>query len=158
MNKKIRIRTNLVTGIVMGIVSIVFLLLVPIQIGEPGWVQPGSLSPRAIPTIVLSGILLCSVILIIQSLVFKKEDIYEFEVKKELITLAILGMILTFAFIVTNFGFWPAIIIFFPSILLFMGERKPLVYIVTVALGFGIYFLFIRVFMVPLPSWSWFGG
>ena len=156
--KKIKIRTNLVTGIIMGVVSIVFLLIVPMQIGEPGWVQPGSLSPRAIPTLVLSGILLCSVILIVQSLVFKKEDIYEFEVTKELTTLAILGMILGFAFIVVNFGFWPAIIIFFPAILFFMGERKPLVYIVTIVLGFGIYFLFIRVFMVPLPSWTGFGG
>ena len=156
--KKIRIKTNLVTGIIMGMVSIVFLLIVPMQIGEPGWVQPGSLSPRVIPVLVLSGILLCSIILIIQSLVFKKEDIYEFIVAKELTTLVILGMILAFAFIVVNFGFWPAIILFFPAILFFMGERKPLIYIVTIALGFGIYFLFIRVFLVPLPSWSWLGG
>ena len=141
----------------MGVVSIVFLLIIPLQIGEPGWVQPGSLSPRTIPTLVLCGILLCSVILIIQSLVFKKEDIYEFVITKELTTLAILAMILGFALIVVNFGFWPAIVIFFPAILFFMGERKPLVYIITMVLGFGIYFLFVRVFIVPLPSWTW-GG
>jgi len=141
----------------MGIVSIVLLLLVPSQIRVPAF-DTGAPSPRIIPTVVFIGMLICSTVLIIQSLVFKKDDIFFFDIKKELPAIILLAMICGFAFVIVQFGFIPAILIFFPAVLFFMGERKPFIYLFTLAAGFLVFLLFTRVFTVPLPSITWFGG
>ena len=151
-----KIRTNLVTGIVMGIISIIFLIIIPHQIREPAFAT-GAPSPRIIPTIVFIGILLCSIFLIVQSLVFKKDDIFVFEIKREWSAIITVAMICGYAFLITQVGFLPAMIIFFPSILFYMGERKPFIYIFTFALGIGTYFLFANVFHIQLPLVTWFG-
>jgi len=147
----------LLTGIIMGIVSIVFLILIPHQVRVPAF-DSGAPSPRIIPTFVWIGILVCSLILIVQSLFFKKEDIFVFEIKNELPLLILIAMTCGFAFLIINFGFLTGVIIFFPGMLLYMRERKWLTYVVTVAIGVGVYFLFTKVFYLSLPSVPWFGG
>ena len=79
---KIKIKTNLVTGILMGLLSAYLLYVMPKQVRVPAY-DSGAPSPRIIPGVCLVVILLCSVILIIQSLVFKKEKIVEFDWQKE---------------------------------------------------------------------------
>ena len=141
----------------MGVASIVLLILVPHQVRVPAF-DTGAPSPRIIPTMVFIGILICSSVLIVQSLVFKKEDIYYFDIKKERPALILLAMICGFAAVIVNFGYIPAMVIFFPAILFYMGERKPLVYILALVAGYLIFLLFTRFFFVPLPATRWFGG
>ena len=79
---KFKIRTNLVTGILMGLFSGFMLYVMPKQVRVPAF-DSGAPSPRIIPGICLVVILICSIVLIIQSLVFKKEKIVEFDWEKE---------------------------------------------------------------------------
>ena len=69
---KFKIKTNLWSGIIMGVFGAVMLFVMPDQVRLPMF-DSGAPSPRIIPGICLAGTLICSVILLIESLVFKKE-------------------------------------------------------------------------------------
>lgn len=145
-----KIRTNLVCGILFAILSIVFITLVPSQIAVPAY-DNGGPSPRIIPYLVLSGILLCSIGLIIQSVVFKKDKVVVYDIKLEKASLIMIGLMILFGVVMLNFGFIIGVIVVLPMMLFALGEKKPFIYIFTVAGGIGVYYLFIEVFNISLP-------
>ena len=148
---KIKIKTYLWSGIVMGLFSAFLLFMLPSQIRLPAY-DSGAPSPRIIPGVCVVGILVCSIILIIQSLVFKKEKIYEFDWKQEKPVIFITGLLCLFVAIVNYLGFCVAVVVIFPILLFYCGERKPPIYIFTLAAGIGVYFLFKYIFNVSLPN------
>lgn len=152
--KTLKIKTNLVTGIVMGILSIVLLLVMPSQVRLPLY-DSGAPSPRIIPMICLVGILICSLVLIFESLVLKKEKIYEFDINKEKPVLVIIAMMLVFVGGTVTVGFVAAGIVIFCLLMFYCGERKIPIYIFTICAVVVIYLLFMHVFHVALPG---FGG
>ena len=149
-----KIRTNLASGILFGIVSILLIAIVPSQVAIPAY-DNGGPSPRIIPYMVLSGILICSICLIIQSVVFKKEKIIVFDLKVEKASLVIIGLMLLFGIVLLKFGFIAGVVVVLPMMLFALGERKPFIYIFTILGGIGVYYLFINVFNISLPV---FGG
>lgn len=148
-----KIRTNIVSGIVLGLASVMLLLMVPSQVPIPAY-DNGGPSPRIIPYIVLGGILLCSLGLIIQSVIFKRETIVEFDFKVEKASLIIMGIMLLFGFITIRFGFIAGVVLVLPLMLFVFGERKPFIYLFTLAGGIGVYYLFINIFHISLPAWG----
>ncbi len=148
---KVNIKTNLCSGILMAVVAIILLIVLPEQVRLPAY-DSGAPSPRIIPTIVLSGILISSLILIVQSLVFKKEKIYEYDFKKEVPTIVLIILMCLFSAIIINLGFLTAVFIVFPLILFYMKERTPFIYIFSIGAGIGIFFLFRFVFNISLPT------
>lgn len=148
---KIKIKTNLVTGILMGLLSAYLLYVMPKQVRVPAY-DSGAPSPRIIPGVCLVVILLCSVILIIQSLVFKKEKIVEFDWQKEKPAILLILLLCVYVFLIIKLGFIIASAVIFTIVLIYSGERKPFIYIFTIALAVGIYFLFSKVFHVSLPN------
>ena len=148
---KFKIKTNLVTGILMGLFSAYMLLVMPKQVRVPAF-DSGAPSPRIIPGICLVVILLCSIILIVESLVFKKEKIVEFDWTKEKPAILLILALCLYVFLIIKLGFILASAIIFSAVLFYCGERKPFIYIFTIALAVGIYFLFSRVFHVSLPA------
>ena len=154
---KIKIRTNLVSGILMALFSGYMLFVMPKQVKVPAY-DSGAPSPRIIPGICLVVILICSIVLIIQSLVFKKEKIVVFDWEKEKPAIFLIAMLCIYVFLIIKIGFILASVITFVVILYYCGERKPFIYIFTIALAVGIYFLFSKVFHVSLPGCPFFGG
>ncbi len=148
---KFKIKTNLVSGIIMGLLSAFLLYVMPKQVRVPAF-DSGAPSPRIIPGICLVVILLCSIILIIQSLVFKKEKIVEFDWNKEKPAILLILLLCIYVFLIIKLGFILASAIIFTIVLFYCGERRPFIYIFTIVLAVGIYFLFTRVFHVSLPS------
>ncbi len=148
---KFKIRTNLVTGILMGLFSGFMLYVMPKQVRVPAF-DSGAPSPRIIPGICLIVILICSIVLIIQSLVFKKEKIVEFNWDNEKPAILLIALLCLYVFLIIKIGFILASAVTFIIILFYCGERKPFIYIFTVALAVGIYFLFSKVFHVSLPA------
>ncbi len=148
---KVKIKTNLTAGIVMAIFAIVMLLVMPTQVRLPMY-DSGAPSPRIIPGICLVGILICSVLLIVQSLVFHKETIYEFDLEKEKHELVLIGLLLLFVAGTLTLGFVVSGIIIFCAIEFYVGERKPVMYLYTIAAVFIVYFLFQHLFHVSLPN------
>ena len=154
---KIKIRTNLVSGILMALFSGYMLFVMPKQVKVPAY-DSGAPSPRIIPGICLVVILICSIVLIIQSLVKKKKKIVVFDWEKEKPAIFLIAMLCIYVFLIIKIGFILASVITFVVILYYCGERKPFIYIFTIALAVGIYFLFSKVFHVSLPGCPFFGG
>jgi putative tricarboxylic transport membrane protein len=149
--KKIKIKTNLLAGLVMGVFAIVMLALLPGQVRLPMW-DSGAPSPRIIPGICLVGILICSAILIIQSLVFHKEHIYEFVWDHEKHELVLILALILFVVLTRFIGFIPAGILIFCGVQWYENERKPIIYIYTILMVIFVFFLFQNVFHVSLPA------
>ncbi len=153
---KFKIKTNLVSGIVMGLFSAFMLIVMPQQVRVPAF-DSGAPSPRIIPGICLVIMLLCSIILIVQSLVFKKEKIVVFDWEKEKPAILLIVALCIYVFLIIKIGFILASAIIFSLILFYCGERKPFIYIFTIAMAVGIFYLFSSVFHVSLPGGP-FGG
>ena len=119
---KFKIKTNLWSGIIMGLFSIAMLIAMPGQVRLPMF-DSGAPSPRIIPGTCLAGTLVCSAALIIQSLVFKKEKIFEFDWKKEKPCIVFILLLCAYVALTINIGFIPAVVIIFPIILFYCGER-----------------------------------
>lgn len=149
-----KIKTNLATGIVFLLVSAVIFLLIPGQISEPPHLGSGP-SPRTIPYIVTVVTFICSIILIVQSLVFKKDKTIEINFQEEKSIFKIIGCILLFGILMVTAGYLVAVWVTIPIMLFVMGERKPFIYLFCVLVGTGIYFLFSNIFHISLPG---FGG
>jgi len=148
---KFKIRTNLVTGILMALFSGYMLLVMPKQVKVPAF-DSGAPSPRIIPGICLVVILLCSLVLIVESLIFKKEKIVVFDWTNEKPAILLIALLCVYVFLIVKIGFILASAVTFVVLLFYSGERKPFIYIFTIALAVGIYFLFSQVFHVSLPS------
>ena len=153
---KFKIKTNLVSGIVMGLFSAFMLIVMPQQVRVPAF-DSGAPSPRIIPGICLVIMLLCSIILIVQSLVFKKEKMVVFDWEKEKPAILLIVALCIYVFLIIKIGFILASAIIFSLILFYCGERKPFIYIFTIAMAVGIFYLFSSVFHVSLPGGP-FGG
>jgi len=153
---KFKIKTNLVTGIVMALISGIFLYVMPTQIKLPKF-DSGAPSPRLLPTIYLVVILIFSLVLIVESLVFKKEKIFEFNWETEKPAILIIALLCAYVALIITCGYIIASVIVFPIILFYCGERRPFIYIFTIACAVGIYYLFAYVFHISLPAGP-FGG
>ncbi|MDK2809286.1 MAG: putative tricarboxylic transport rane protein [Clostridiales bacterium] len=149
--KNFKIKTNFWSGIIMGLFSLVLLSVTPNQVRVPTF-DSGAPSPRIIPIICLVIMLIFSVVLLIQSLVFKKEKIVEFDWKKEKPVILFIVLLCVYVALITWIGFILASGIVFVSILFYCGERKPWIYLFTIAAAVGIYYLFQYVFTVSLPT------
>ncbi len=154
---KFKIKTYFWSGIIMGAFSVFMLLMMPSQVRLPMF-DSGAPSPRIIPGICLVGMLICSLVLLIQSLVFKKEKIMEFDWAQEKPSIIQNLLICAFVGLTIYIGFIPAVCIVFPIMLYYCGERKPMIYIFTLAAGIGIFFLFKYVFHISLPGIPGLGG
>ena len=135
----------------MGALSILLLVLMPTQVRIPAY-DSGAPSPRIIPGICIVIMLIFSVVLIIQSLVFKQEKIVEFDWNKEKPAILLIALLCIYVALIIIIGFIPASALTFCAVLFYCGERKPFIYIFVIAAATGIYFLFKYVFTVSLPT------
>ena len=148
---KVKIKTNLTAGIVIAVFAVIMLLILPQQVREPMY-DSGAPSPRIIPGICLVGMLICSAILIIQSLVFHKEHIYEFVWDKEKNELVLIALLIAFVAGTLTLGFVISGVVIFCLIEAFVGERKWYMFVYTIVAVFFVYFLFKNVFHIDLPN------
>jgi uncharacterized membrane protein YedE/YeeE len=148
---KFKIKTNLWTGIIFTVFAAFMFLMMETQVRLPGY-DSGAPSPRVLPTIFLAIILVCSVVLIIQSLVFKKEKVVEYDVEKEKPMITLIVLLCVYPVLIGFVGYVVASIICFPLALLYIGERKKSPYIVAVVAAVLIYMMFKNIFNISLPA------
>lgn len=155
--KKFKIKTNLVSGILMGAIALLLLVLMPGQVRVPAF-DSGAPSPRIIPGICLGIMLASSIALLIQSLVLKQEKVVEFDWEKEKPAILLIVGMCVYIGLMLCIGYVLASLIVFPLVLFYVGERKPGPYIVVVVSAFAIFLLFKNVFNISLPALGLLGG
>lgn len=155
--KKFKIKTNLVSGILMGAIALLLLVLMPGQVRVPAF-DSGAPSPRIIPGICLGIMLVSSVALLIQSLILKQEKVVEFDWEKEKPAILLIVGMCVYIGLMLCIGYVLASLIVFPLVLFYVGERKPGPYIVVLVSAFAIFLLFKNVFNISLPALGLLGG
>ena len=155
--KKFKIETNLVSGILMGAIALLLLVLMPGQVRVPAF-DSGAPSPRIIPGICLGIMLVSSIALLIQSLVLKQEKVVEFDWEKEKPAILLIVGMCVYIGLMLCIGYVLASLIVFPLVLFYVGERKPGPYIVVLVSAFAIFLLFKNVFNISLPALGLLGG
>lgn len=155
--KKFKIKTNLVSGILMGAIALLLLVLMPGQVRVPAF-DSGAPSPRIIPGICLGIMLVSSIALLIQSLVLKQEKVVEFDWEKEKPAILLIVGMCAYIGLMLCIGYVLASLIIFPLVLFYVGERKPGPYIVVLIAAFVIFLLFKNVFNISLPALGLLGG
>ena len=93
---KIRYRSNAAAGAVSIVLGVICLILIPRQIGEDYAVTYG-ITSRTVPYAVTVLWIVCGLALLVQSLLLKKDEVKELDLKKEGKALAYMGILLVYA-------------------------------------------------------------
>ena len=146
-----KIKTNLVGGIFFIVLGTVLLLLMPNQIIVQANI-PFLESAKAAPFIALLMLIVGGIILVIQSLVFKKEQIVtlDFAVQKHALT--VMGIFIGYALSIYLFGFLIASFLLIAAMVWFFRIKSKIQIAVIVAISVAVYFIFINLFHISLPG------
>jgi hypothetical protein len=145
-----KVRTNLTGGVIFIVFGAVLLLMLNKQVityGDIHFLQSAKVLPF-FAEIVMIG---CGILLLIQSLVFKKETVVEFIWAEQRFALYVLGIFCVFAAAIYFMGFLIGSLIFVILMFILYKNRNLLQFILLCALAIGIYLLFTAVFYVQLP-------
>lgn len=151
---KVKLNSNMVTGFIFLVISITLHLLIPSQIKT---FETGSITAVTVPMLLIRGLMLCSIILLIQGILSKDKKAYLISksifCKQNLIRLKPLiyiVMLVIYAIILPYVGFVVASLLLANGILLYFGTRKWWFYTIASANIFIAYFAF-QAMSVTLP-------
>lgn len=146
---KIKYRSNLVAGCIAIVAAIVLFLLIPSQIKMEAKSVHGVTS-RTLPYALSVLSACCGIGLVFQSLVLKKDEEKELDLKKE-------GKGLLYMLVLLAYGYGFSHSFFISTSLLgvltlaFYKDKKPLHYVIVVVVTAVIYFTFTQLLHVRLP-------
>ena len=146
---KIRYRSNLAAGCIAIIAAVVLFLIIPSQVGVERKATFG-INSRTLPYGLSILMAVCGLGLILQSLVFKKDEVKEVELKKEGIGLLYMLVLLAYG-IGFNYSFLISTVLLGVITLAFLKDRQWLHYLIVILTTVAIYFIFTRLLHLRLP-------
>ena len=146
----IRFRSNLASGIFAVLLAIALIILIPMEIGVETTVSFG-ITSRTIPYGVAGLIGVCGIVLIVKSLVLKKDEVKEITLKHEIPSLAMIALLIVYLFVFEKE--WPLSTAVLGCASLALAKcRKWYYYVIVAAMAAGLYFLFTEVLYIRLHS------
>ncbi len=146
---KIKYRSNLLAGCLAIVAAAVLFLIIPSQVGLESSATYG-ITSRTLPYALSILSAACGVGLIVQSLVLKKDEVREIELRQE--AKGLLYMLILLAY---GWGFSRSFLISTSLLgavtLALQKDKKPLHYVVVVAVVVVLYFTFTELLHVRLP-------
>lgn len=139
--KTLRIKTNLVFGIIAVCTAVALWLIIPWQV-PASLITNEKIDGRFMPRLLAVLMAICGISCIIKSLVFKNEDVKTIACPIEMKNIIYLGMILVYGILAIKFSFLLASLAFGCCSLLYMkskGFKKYLVVsivVIAIALAF----------------------
>lgn len=146
-----KVRSNLVGGIIFIIFGTILLSLLSAQVityGNITFLQSAKVLPFVAELVMIIG----GLGLVIESLVFKKETIVEINWKEQKNALLTIGFFCIFAIGIYFFGFIIGAVLFLISMFIYYRNKSIVELICLLVLIIGVYFLFTGVFYVQLPG------
>ena len=147
--KKIRYRSNLTAGIVSIIFGAIVLSVIPSQISL-GFDNTYGITPRTIPYVLAGICIFFGALLIVQSLVLKKDTVKEMELSRELKALAYMAVFVVYS-LLFNVSFVIATILLGAVTLMFLKCKKPLYYAIVAVTVVFLYFVLTQFLHIQLP-------
>lgn len=147
--KTIKFRPNLVAGIVSTIFGAAVCILTPSQVSI-GFSESVGVTPRTFPYVLGAVCALFGVLLIIQSLVLKKDTVKELDLAKELKALAYVAVLILYA-VLFKISFIAATAILGVATLVFLRCKKPLYYVIVLVTVVLLYLALTQLLHIRLP-------
>lgn len=146
---EIKYKSNLVAGIVSLILGVICLILVPLQIAKDYSATYG-ITSRTVPYAIGILWIVCGVILLVQSIVLKKDTEKTLVVGKELKALAYMVMLLVYGILFKR-SFLISTILLGVATLAMTGTKKKIFYVIVIAMVVVLYLLFAKVLHIQMP-------
>lgn len=146
-----KVRTNLTGGSIFIVFGTILMLLLNKQVityGEIEFLQSAKVAPFFAELIMIAG----GIILVIQSLVFKKEKFVDINLEELKIAMATIIAFCLFALGIYYAGFIIGSLLFVALMFVLNRNKSIPQFIGLCVLAIGIYFLFTSVFYVQLPG------
>lgn len=146
-----KIRSNLTGGIIFLVFGSILMILLDAQVityGNIDFLQSAKVSPYMAELVMIIG----GALLIIQSVIFKKEKIVEISWVEQKYAIAVIGLFALFAALIYFVGFVVGALVFVVLMSRLNKNRNIIEIIVLCVLALGIYALFTLVFHVQLPA------
>lgn len=146
---EIKYKSNLVAGIVSLILGVICLILVPLQIAKDYSATYG-ITSRTVPYAIGILWIVCGVILLVESLILKKDTEKTLVVGKELKALAYMAILLAYGILFKR-SFLISTILLGVATLAMTGTKKKLFYVIVIAMVVVLYLLFAKVLHIQMP-------
>lgn len=147
---KVKLNSNMITGVLFLIVSVALHILIPSQIRT---FETSAVTAATVPTLLIRGMILCSVILLVQGILSKEKTEYTISgaifTKENLLRLKPV-MLIAYALLLPHIGFIISSLLLANGILLYFGTRKWWFYAIASANVIVAYFAF-QAMSVTLP-------
>jgi len=149
---KLKIKINLLGGIISIIISLLVLIIIPLQISGKSF-NPSkfALNAQYMPKFFAVIIFIMGLLLIFQSLVLKKEDYCIIVLKDELRVLIYASIICIYVILIPIIGYIISSIIMVVAALLYLKEKKYRYYLYAIIGLLVIYSIFVFGLKVTLP-------
>ena len=148
---KVKLNSNMITGVLFLIVSVALHILIPSQIRT---YETSAVTAATVPTLLIRGMILCSVILLVQGILSKEYTISGAIFTKEnllrLKPVIYIAMLIAYALLLPHIGFIISSLLLANGILLYFGTRKWWFYAIASANVIVAYFAF-QAMSVTLP-------
>lgn len=139
--KTLKIKTNLVFGIVAIILALVLWFIIPSQV-PPSKVATEYVNGSFMPKLMSGLMLICGIIGIIKSLALKDDDVKEITINIESKNWIYLGMIVAYGLLARYFSFLVASVLFGTASLWFMKCKDVKKYIIIVVVIVAVCLIF----------------
>lgn len=146
---EIKYKSNLVAGVVSLILGVICLILVPLQIAKDYSATYG-ITSRTVPYAIGILWIVCGVILLVESLILKKDTEKTLVVGKELKALAYMVILLVYGILFKR-SFLITTILLGVATLAMTGTKKKLFYVIVIAMVVVLYLLFAKVLHIQMP-------
>lgn len=146
---EIKYKSNLVAGIVSLILGVICLILVPLQIAKDYSATYG-ITSRTVPYAIGILWIVCGVILLVESLILKKDTEKTLVVGKELKALAYMVILLAYGILFKR-SFLISTILLGVATLAMTRTKKKLFYVIVIAMVVVLYLLFAKVLHIQMP-------
>lgn len=146
---KIKYRSNLMAGCIAIVAAVVLYFLIPTYVGVERKATYG-INSRTLPyalSFLMGG---CGLGLVFQSLVLKKDEVKELELKKEAVGLLYMLVLLAYG-IGFNYSFLISTLLLGVVTLAFLRDKQWLHYVIVCIVTVAIYFMFTQLLHVRLP-------
>lgn len=148
----IKYKSNLCGGVLSVALAIILFVLIPQQIGvDPASTSTTGVDSRTVPYAMAVLILVCGIFLIIQSVVLKKDTVKELVLSKERLALVYVVCLVVFS-VLYKYSFILATCFLGLITLVLLKCKKPLYYIIELAVVVALYFIFTQLLGVRLPA------
>ena len=150
---EIKIKTNLVSGILFLILSGILLAVIPAQIRQT-YQQNQYIDAKAIPQMVGCMTALISVILIIKSLVLHQETVKIYAVKPELMAVLYFCGLLAYLFLIPRLGFFFSSILMGAGTMAYQKVKSGRQWLIVLTIMIVNYFGFSKGLNIMLPEFT----